>query len=266
MLTWGPCYYYQKQFFSGDEPLSTAGSLMHHDLEVSGFPSSHAGHLVLLGLKDQDYPERRRIEDWPSWTCRFCNGRRRRARWSGSRIPAGASGARAAPFRLRDARVRRHRRQRVHRRRDPPDTVDFISAGDTPYVWELNIWYHILNVGFRTRVSGETDFPCITDDRVGQARSYAKVDGPLTYRKWIDAVRAGRNYVSDGKSHLMDFAVNGVQAGTGESEVKLGAPGTVKVTVTAAATWTRTRSNRSARGGTTKSPTGIWTREDREQP
>jgi hypothetical protein len=116
-----------------------------------------------------------------------------------------------------------------------PETVDFISAGDTPYVWELNIWYHILNTGFRTRVSGETDFPCITDDRVGQARSYAKVDGPLTYRKWIDAVRAGRNYVSDGKSHLMDFSVNGMEAGTGNGEVRMDAPGKVTVTVKAAA-------------------------------
>ena len=56
-----------------------------------------------------------------------------------------------------------------------PDAVDFISAGDTPHIWELNIWYHTLNAGFRTRISGETDFPCITDDRVGLARSYAKV-------------------------------------------------------------------------------------------
>ena len=58
MLTWGPDYYYQKQFFSGhDDPLSQSKFRMHYDLEVSGFPSSHAGHLVLLGLKDQDYPE-----------------------------------------------------------------------------------------------------------------------------------------------------------------------------------------------------------------
>ena len=116
-----------------------------------------------------------------------------------------------------------------------PDTVDFISAGDTPYVWELNIWYHILNVGFRTRISGETDFPCITDDRVGLARSYARVAGPLTYRKWIDAVQAGRNYVSDGRSHLLDFSVNGTEAGTSESEIRLDKPGRVKVTLRAAA-------------------------------
>ena len=51
VLTWGPCYYHQKQFFTGhDDPLSRPGRLMHYDLEVSGFPSSHAGHLVLLGL------------------------------------------------------------------------------------------------------------------------------------------------------------------------------------------------------------------------
>src|SRR5207253_6925903 len=57
-----PCYYYQKQFFSGkDHPLSKPGELMHYDLEVSGFPSSHAGHLVLLGLTDQDYPHCVRI-------------------------------------------------------------------------------------------------------------------------------------------------------------------------------------------------------------
>ncbi len=68
VLTWGPCYYYQKQFFSGkDHPLSKPDRLMHYDLEVSGFPSSHAGHLVLLGLTNQDYPHCVRIEQWPTW-------------------------------------------------------------------------------------------------------------------------------------------------------------------------------------------------------
>jgi hypothetical protein len=38
-----------------------------------------------------------------------------------------------------------------------PNTVDFISAVCT-YMWELNIWYHTLNVGYRARISGETDF------------------------------------------------------------------------------------------------------------
>ena len=109
------------------------------------------------------------------------------------------------------------------------DAVDFISAGDTRYLWELNIWYHTLNVGFRTRISGETDFPCINDDRVGEGRTYARLDGPLTYRGFIDAIRAGRSYVSDGRSHLMDFGVNGTEVGTAGGEVRLDRAGPVRI-------------------------------------
>src|SRR5215467_8639769 len=36
VLTWGPCYYYQKKFFTGkDDPQSKPDELMHYDLEVS---------------------------------------------------------------------------------------------------------------------------------------------------------------------------------------------------------------------------------------
>jgi hypothetical protein len=116
-----------------------------------------------------------------------------------------------------------------------PNTVDFISAGDTPSVWELSIWYHTLNVGFRTRISGETDFPCITDDRVGRARSYVKLDGPLSYADWIAGVDAGRSYVSDGRAHLMDFKADDVAVGTHNSEVDVSAPKTVHVSARVAA-------------------------------
>ena len=238
VLTWGPSYYFQKQFFTGtDHPLSKPGQrLMHYDLEISGFPSSHAGHLVLLGLKDQDYPGTKRLEDWPTWTLPVL-------RWAKAQGAVAGFAHSGFGLEVRSKDLPNYEMPAfdgiganefivdvTH-----PGAVDFISAGDTPYVWELNIWYHTLNAGFRTRISGETDFPCITHDRVGLARSYAKVDGTLTYRKWIDAVQAGRNYVSDGKSHLMDFTVNGVEGGTRESEVQLDRSGRVKVTVRAAA-------------------------------
>ena len=237
VLTWGPSYYYQKQFFTGhDHPLSTPDRLMHYDLEVSGFPSSHAGHLVLLGLKDQDYPDTRRLEDWPTWTLPIL-------RWAKAQGAVTGYAHSGWGLEVRSTELPNYEvpgfdgigANEYIVAVTEPGAVDFISAGDTPYVWELNIWYHMLNLGFRTRISGETDFPCITDDRVGQARSYAKVDGPLTYRKWIDAVAAGRSYVSDGKAHLPDFAVNGVAAGLAESEVRLAAPGRVGVTVRVAA-------------------------------
>ena len=237
ILTWAPCYYYQKRFFSGkDDPVSKPGELLHYDVEVSGFPSSHAGHLVLLGLINQDYPNTQRIESWPTWDLPILQW----AKSQGATAGFAHSGAGLA----------------LHSDALPnyevpgfdsvganeyvvdvtyPNTVDFISAGDTPYPWELNIWYHTLNVGFRTRIAGETDFPCITDIRVGTGRSYAKVDGPLTYNNWLTALRQGRSYVSDGKSHLIDFAVNDTEVGTQGSEIQLTSPSHVRVEVNAAA-------------------------------
>jgi len=237
VLTWGPDYYYQKQFFSGhDDALSESNRLMHYDLEVSGFPSSHAGHIVLLGLKEQDYPGTKRIEDWPTWDLPIF-------RWAKSQgavvgfahsgwglevmskdLPTyempGFDGIGANEY-IVDV--------------TQPGLVDFISSVDTPYVWELSIWYHALNVGFRTRIAGETDFPCIYDQRVGIGRTYTKLDDGVTYSKWLMALKAGRSYVSDGKSHLMDFQVNGALVGAGESEVRLDAPGRVHAQVKVAA-------------------------------
>ena len=237
VLTWGPCYYYQKQFFSGkDHPLSKPNELMHYDLEVSGFPSSHAGHLVLLGLSDQNYPHCLRIDQWPTWDLPIL-------RWAKSQGALAGFAHSGWGLEVKSREIPNYEIPGfdsiganeyivdvTH-----PGAVDFISTMDTPYPWELNIWYHTLNVGFRTRISGETDFPCITDARVGQGRVYAKVDGPLSYGAWLEALRAGRSYVSDGRSHLMDFSVNGVEMGTGESEVKLAGKGTVHAAVKVAA-------------------------------
>jgi len=106
---------------------------------------------------------------------------------------------------------------------------------DTPSVWELNMWYQTLNVGFRTRVSGETDFPCIYGERVGLGRSYVKLDKKLAYDTWCEGIRHGRNYVSDGRSHLFDFKVNTATMGENESELTLVQAGMVHVTARVAA-------------------------------
>ncbi len=101
------------------------------------------------------------------------------------------------------------------------DAVDFISTVDTPYVWELNIWYHMMNCGFDIKASGETDFPCIYGERVGLGRSYVRFNDveKLDYPEWVEGVQAGRSYVSDGFSHLMDFTVNDVTPGGEQSSV-----------------------------------------------
>jgi hypothetical protein len=116
-----------------------------------------------------------------------------------------------------------------------PNTMDFISTVDTPAIWELNVWYHTLDVGFRTRISGETDFPCIYDNRVGLGRSYVKLDNGLSFTGWLKGIQDGRTYVSDGRSHLMDFTVNGQAVGMNGSEVKMSAAGPIHAEVRVAA-------------------------------
>jgi hypothetical protein len=237
VLTWGPDYYYQKQFFSGhDDPLSQGKSRMHYDLEVSGFPSSHAGHLVLLGLKNQDYPDTKKIEDWPTWDMPIL-------KWAKSQEAVVGFAHSGWGLQVADDQVPSFQMPAFDGIGaneyivdvTEPNAVDFISAGDTPDVWELSIWYHTLNVGFRTKIAGETDFPCIDDTRVGEARSYVKGDGPLSYQNWIDGIRSGRSYVSEGRAHLMDYSINGIEVGTHASEVNLSSAGTVHASVRVAA-------------------------------
>jgi hypothetical protein len=113
--------------------------------------------------------------------------------------------------------------------------VDFMSLVDTPYTWEMNMWYQTLNAGYRTRASGETDFPCIFAERVGLGRSYVKLEGRLDFDAWCEGLRRGANYVGDGHSHLLEFKVDDAIPGINNSELALAQPGTVHVSAKVAA-------------------------------
>ncbi len=107
---------------------------------------------------------------------------------------------------------------------------DFISAMDTARIPEWNMFYHILNCGFPLKVSGETDFPCMSGSRVGQGRVYVRLGKQrrLDFTEWCQGLAAGRSYVSDGFAHALDFAVNQTRPGSGS--VHLEQPGSVTVT------------------------------------
>jgi hypothetical protein len=249
VLAWGPGWYNQKKYFTGKlNNLSTAGTLMRYDVEVSGFPSSHAGHIVLLDLDEDDYPGTKTIDQWPSWTLPVLT-------WAQGQ--GGITGYAHSGWGLEPTTPTTELPNFVLPKMDgiganeyivtvTSGKVDFFSAGDTPAPWELNMWYHTLNAGFRTRLSGETDFPCIFDERVGLARSYFKTDNGLNYEGYIKAIKAGRSYVSDGRSHIIDFAVNGTEMGVGSSELKLGGPGNIKVSAKAAAYLSETQDETAA--------------------
>lgn len=245
-LTWGPCFDYQKQFFTGRiDPVSASPYLLRYDVEVSGFGSHQSGHLCLLRLVDQMYPGGNSTAHWPTLGLNTLKWAKRQGAVCG---PAHSGfGLQISDEKLPSFEVppfdgigaNEYIVDVTHRVPGPDGelvpAVDFLATVDTPYPWELNIWYHTLNCGFRTRISGETDFPCIYGERVGLGRSYVRLDGDLDFDAWCEGIRSGRSYVSDGLSHLIDFRVNGNEAGVGASEVHLQEPGTLKVTVRAAA-------------------------------
>jgi hypothetical protein len=247
-LTWGPCFDYQKQFFCGGlDKVSQYPYLLRYDIEVSGFGSHQSGHLVLLRLKEQMYPGGDSSKHWPTLGLNTLRWAKKQGAVTG---PAHTGwglevkGTELPNYNLPKFDGIGGNEYIVDVTHDVPGpdgklvpAVDFLSMVDTPPVWELNIWYHTLNAGYRTRVSGETDFPCIYGERVGLGRSYVKLDGKLDYDSWCEGVRRGRNYVSDGYSHLIDFKVNEVEMGdlANGSEVKLKQPGAVRVTAKVAA-------------------------------
>jgi hypothetical protein len=110
---------------------------------------------------------------------------------------------------------------------------DFISAMDTERVPEWNCWYHLLNCGFPLKVSGETDFPCISGGRVGQGRVYVQL-GHVTaidFAAWCKGLAEGRSYVSDGYAQALNFTVGGKTPGTEDVVLKAPDTTTVKATV-----------------------------------
>ena len=260
VLNWGPGFEYQKRFFTGhveghahglngdpdtdkDEhhhgpsgdhrEIARAGTpIVRYDIEVSGFPSSHCGHLVLLRLKDQRFPGATSIDDWPSWNIPILRWAKAQGALAGYAHSAHGLVVDSTalpnflipPFNSMGANE--FIADVTH-----PGIVDFISGCDLWPFAELNIWYHTLNCGFKTAFAGETDFPCITDECVGGGRSYVKLpappEGDRGYSDWLEGLLTSHSYFGDGRSHFLNVSVAN-QAG-GAMELALPTAGTVTV-------------------------------------
>ncbi len=287
VLTWGPCYDHQRQFFAPSaHDISERNTLLKYDLEISGFGSAALGHVCLLNLKNQTYPgsDGTKTQGWPTWTVpvlRWCKEQggvtgyphsalgvdpEGGAAWALLRYDADQDGslsedeAEGALLPYDFSRVDINRDQRLDEGEiklaldrasnqlpnlaipamsgrgamevfvsTPLGVCDFLSAMDTPRVSEWNTWYHLMNCGFPIKLSGETDFPCMSSRRVGQGRVYVQLGQSKrwTYQQWCRALGAGQSYVSDGYAHALDFRVN--QKAPGTEDVQLLEPGSVLI-------------------------------------
>jgi hypothetical protein len=74
----------------------------------------------------------------------------------------------------------------------------------------LRLWYRYLNCGFRLTATAGTD-KMTAFVTVGANRVFARVDGDFTYQAWIDALKAGRTFVTN--SPVLQLTVNGREPG-----------------------------------------------------
>lgn len=295
VLTWGPCFEYQRQYFSPiaadvSEPLT----ILKYDLEISGFGSAALGHVCLLRLKNQTYPGSSGTKDtgWPTWTVPVMRWAKEQGGVTGyphsaMHVNPGAASLRMIkrfdsdsddflseseasvallpkPFTQIDqdgdgqlnldelARTFNQAANEIPNLCVPEmngagameicvstaeGVCDFISAMDTQRIPEWNTWYHLLNCGFPLKLSGETDFPCMSSRRVGQGRVYVKLGDQANFNfdRWCEGLQKGQSYVSDGFAHALEFSVNDQQPGTEDIQLAAAATVTIKAKVAFAA-------------------------------
>ncbi|MHC4993502.1 MAG: CehA/McbA family metallohydrolase [Planctomycetota bacterium] len=103
------------------------------------------------------------------------------------------------------------------------DAMDVMGGG---YLVGTQLWYKLLNCGFRLSAAAGTDcfLNRVSSRAPGWGRCYVKVDGPLDYRAWVEGLRAGRSFVSNGP--ILDMSVNGQPIG---DTIEMTQPGKVRV-------------------------------------
>jgi hypothetical protein len=90
----------------------------------------------------------------------------------------------------------------------PSRLLNFLEVLQGAVEWPA--WYEILNTGFRLTPVAGTDYPCHRT-YPGRDRFYTKVEGPLTYNSWLEGIRRGKTFVTNGP--ILDFHVAGKEIG-----------------------------------------------------
>lgn len=104
----------------------------------------------------------------------------------------------------------------------PERLLDFLEVLGFGFPY-YDTWYEVLNLGIRMTPTAGTDYPC-SPSLPGRERFYTRVDGPLSYAQWIEEVRRGRTFTTNGP--VLSLQVNGRSMG---DELHLPGPGMVTI-------------------------------------
>jgi TolB protein len=202
-------FVHDKEFFTGGvSPLSTARYILYWGQEYrNSFP---LGHMAFLNIKKQVPPSYTSVigsdspYDFPLNTMAALEARKQGGLVSYVHPMMNQSrdvfdtnlGAKEMPVGTALGAI---------------DAIDILPFGDGAY----ELWYRFLNCGFRITPGAGTDV--FTNWRginniPGGSRQYVDVGPSMSWNRWIERLREGRDFVTNGP--LLSFSVNGKPMGS----------------------------------------------------
>src|SRR5262249_18497501 len=212
---------YDRPFFrGGPDPLSTEENILYWNQE---FRSTVWGHMTLVNLEQMvepvftgfagttnphDTPSNADIADRAHWQKGVVNYTHVSQGDDWSKTPYAAK---AIPIDVALGKI---------------DTLDINNS----WAASVPLWYRLLNCGFRVPATAGTDvFLNRIDSRLpGGDRVYVHLDGPLSYPRWIDGLKAGKSFVTNGP--MLTFTADSKEPG---SKLAVGPKPKVRVKATA---------------------------------
>lgn len=216
-------FIHDRQWFEGKpHMLSAPGHLIYWNEENR---SSAYGHMCFLGLKKLVEPFYNGFRNTPHWEDYPANFPLAEQVYEQGGAVSYAHPGMAANFEAASIKELPVDLALGHR-----TAMDVLSNSDERATTEM--WYRLLNCGFRVGISAGTDaFTNVTDHyTAGGGRVYVYTGGRFDYGAWIDGFRKGKSFASNGP--VVSLKVNGKLPG---EEVTLDAAGAVSVEASVAA-------------------------------
>jgi len=196
---------FDRPFFrGGPDPLSTPETILHWNQE---FRSTLWGHMTLLNLKQIVEPVFTGFKDTTNpWDIPTNSDVADRTHWQNGAVnythgvqnpdePLSTPYAgKAIPLDVALGKI---------------DTLDLNNS----YAGTVPVWHRLLNCGFRIPATAGTDcfLNRIASNLPGGDRVYVHTAPGLTYANWIDGLKAGRSFVTNGP--MLELSVDRFQLG-----------------------------------------------------
>jgi TolB protein len=218
-------FIHDAQYFEGrPNALSTRNYILYWNEEMRN--NGPYGHMSFFNLKSLVYPlhtGHRNTANWEDYPANYTQAEA--AEKQGGAVtyvhPAvmptfegvGGVGARELPVDLALGQV---------------DAIDVMSNNDE--IAAMQLWYRLLNCGFRLAISAGTDsFTNVADHyTAGGSRVYVHSGRELHYGEWVAAYKRGRSFASNGPT--IGLTVDGKEPG---DEIRFPASSTKRVRVQA---------------------------------